>query len=147
MVMRTGAVAGIGSVVLGWVLAGALGVGCKQKQPSAPAPATAAAPATAPAPVAPAGEGDDLCPTICERTRPLGCKRAAACRDTCREMRRLDACGAEMTAVLSCFARQPLSSWECSEEGDAAVKDGFCDEPQGKFTACVARGPAVPTRI
>ena len=132
MVMRTGAVAGIGSVVLGWVLAGALGVGCKQKQPSAPAPA---------------GEGDDLCPTICERTRPLGCKRAAACRDTCREMRQLDACGAEMTAVLSCFARQPLSSWECSEEGDAAVKDGFCDEPQGKFTACVARGPAVPTRI
>jgi hypothetical protein len=142
MVMRTGAAA-----VVAFFVAGGLAAGCKQKQPSAPAAPTAVAPQTAPPAAAPAGEGDDLCPTICERTRPLGCKRAAVCRDTCREMRRLDACGAEMTAVLSCFARQPLSSWECSEDGDAAVKDGFCDEQQGRFTACVARGPVVPSRI
>ena len=49
----------------------------------------------------------------------------------------MQSCGAEMAAVMSCFARQPLSSWECSEDGDAAIKDGFCDKPQGQFVHCI----------
>jgi len=134
----------------------AAAVGCKREAPAGPAPGapTAVAPAATPAPAVPpvaTGGAADPCPTICDRTRALGCKRASACRDTCREMQRVDGCQAEMTAVLSCFARQPLSAWECSEDGDAAMKDGFCDQPQGRFTACVEGGshgaaPPAPTQ-
>src|SRR5262245_48778559 len=107
----------------------AAAAGCKREAPAPPAPAAPAAVSTAaatPAPAVPAaasGGGADPCPTICDRTRALACKRASACRDTCREMQRVDGCQTEMAAVLSCFARQPLSAWECSEDGDAAMKD------------------------
>jgi|KBSMisStandDraft_5_1062788.scaffolds.fasta_scaffold788309_1 hypothetical protein len=154
MVMREGAA----RMVVGVVLASALAVGCKTKTaapsaaaaataqstaaPSPPAGLPAAKPASAPA--APAAGGDDPCPAICERTKPLKCKRTAACRDTCRDMRRVEQCGTEMAAVLSCFARQPQSAWECSDEGDAALKDGFCDEQQGRFASCLQRTAAAP---
>ena len=139
-------------VVLGIVVVGALAAGCKQKAPPTAetvAPMAAAAPAQQPPPsrppiaTAPSGTlagGDDPCPAICDRTRPLKCKRAAACRETCGQMRLVDTCVAEMAAVMSCFARQPLSSWECSEEGDAAMKDGLCDTQQGQFVRCIEHG-------
>ena len=59
-------------------------------------------------------------------------------------MRLVETCAAEMAAVMSCFGRQPLSSWECSEEGDAAMKDGFCDTQQGQFVRCIEHGAAAP---
>jgi len=138
-------------MALGIVVVGALAAGCKQKAPPAAetvAPSAAAAPAPAspsqpPIATAPSGSpagGDDPCPAICERTRPLKCKRAAACRETCGQMRLVETCAAEMAAVMTCFGRQPLSSWECSEEGDAAMKDGFCDTQQGQFVRCVEHG-------
>jgi hypothetical protein len=139
-------------VALGLAFAGALAGGCKQKTepPSAPAaqPAASAPPAPPPSPSGPAPSpppraappGEDPCPTICAKTKPLKCKRASACPDVCREMRNIEACGAEMAVVLSCFARQPLSSWECGQDGDATIKDGFCDKPQAVFTSCVEHG-------
>jgi len=134
-------------VALGIIVVGVLAAGCKQKAPPAAetvAPIAAAAPASPPSQppptaTAPSG-GDDPCPAICERTRPLKCKRAAACRETCGQMRLVDTCVAEMAAVMTCFGRQPLSSWQCSEEGDAAMKDGFCDTQQGQFVRCIEHG-------
>ena len=106
-------------------------------------------PVSAPAATAPPGteSGPDSCARICGRTRPLACKRATECVANCREMRQTDACVGEMTAVLTCFAREPVAHWECNEDGEAAIKDGYCDEEQGKLVACAqktARGAAVP---
>ena len=134
-------------VALMIAVAGMVAAGCKREATPAPpvvaapaappsGPAAPSAPAAPPAAAPPAG-GDDPCPAICDRTRALKCKRAAACRDTCQEMRQVQSCGAEMAAVMTCFAHQPLSSWECSEDGDAAIKDGFCDKQQGQFVHCV----------
>ena len=104
-------------VALGISVVAALAVGCKQKPPPAPAPAAPPLPAatTTPAAAAPvaapaAAPADDPCPTICARTRPLKCKRADACPETCREMLRLEACGSEMAAVLAFLtAARPFS--------------------------------------
>ena len=54
--------------------------------------------------------------------------------------------------VLGCFAREPIGHWECNEEGEAAIKDGFCDAEQGKFVACAqktagASGGPAPTAL
>jgi hypothetical protein len=52
-------------------------------------------------------------------------------------MRQIPACAGEMTSVLGCFGREPLAHWECSEDGEPVVKEGYCDAEQGKFVACL----------
>lgn len=67
-------------------------------------------------------------------------------------MREIDGCGQEMSAALDCFARQPLAHWECNDDGDAAIKDGFCNDPQQRVADCLqksaaARGQATPRSL
>jgi len=116
-----------------------VGVGCKQKTvaPALPGAATAAAPAAA---------APDPCTAICERTRPLDCRRATSCREDCREMARVQGCEAEMAATLACFASQPLSSWACGDDGQATLKEGFCGLEQRSFAGCFQRLTARPER-
>ena len=108
--------------------------------------ASALAPAAAPPPAAAGaapGPGD-LCPSICERSRALGCKRLEGCVASCREMRQVPTCAREMTAVLSCLGREPLTHWECNDEGAPAIKDGYCDDEQRQFVACVQSSAGGP---
>ena len=46
--------------------------------------------------------------------------------------------------VLGCMAREPIGHWVCNEDGEAEIKDGFCDAEQGRFVACVQKtaGPS-----
>jgi hypothetical protein len=117
------------SWVRGWllltVLVGPL-LACQKKAPPASEP-----PAAAPA---------DPCPALCQRIRALGCKNDHGCFDNCRSMSgAAPGCGAELQAVMACFGREPLAHWECNEEGEAAIKDGYCDAEQGKFVACAGK--------
>jgi hypothetical protein len=62
-------------------------------------------------------------------------------------MRRLPTCAAEMAAVLRCFQREPLAHWECTPDGQPAIKDGYCGGEQGRFVACAQRSaPPPPAR-
>jgi hypothetical protein len=147
------------------LVAALLGGACQAKSPpprgsvppaisSAPKPAAAppaaAAPAAQVAPAAPVAAGaptkGDPCARICDRTVSLGCKRAATCAESCRQMRDHAACAREMAAVLNCFAREPVAHWSCNEEGEAAIKDGFCDAEQGQFAGCIQKSGAEPAR-
>jgi hypothetical protein len=121
-------------------LAIAAGAGCKQR-PSDPPSAAAAAPARSGASVA-----SDPCASICERTRPLNCRREASCQDDCQEMARVEACRTEMAATLGCFATQPLTAWACDDDGQAALKDGFCTPEQSRFAGCLQRATTHPAR-
>ena len=116
-------------------------------RPAATVPGTAPAPMPAPAATTPAATaGPNPCAAICERSRPLDCKRKAACVETCGQMREAGDCSGEMAAVLECMGRQPVGNWECNEDGDAALKDGFCNTQQGRFVAC-AQKAAAPAKI
>lgn len=130
---------------------------CKgQPAQNASVAATATAPAAAPLPStqraaapprAEVGLDSDPCPHICGRTRALGCKRAGECVSNCQEMSKIAACAGEMASVLRCFAHEPVAHWECNEDGEAAIKVGYCDQEQGKFVACAqktATAPAAP---
>jgi hypothetical protein len=110
-----------------------ISAGCKQKtaDPASPGAATSVQPGVA--------RGPDPCTAICERTRPLDCRRAASCRSDCRQMAGVEGCGAEMALSLACFAAQPLSSWTCDEDGQAALQQGFCEPEQTRFAGCVRR--------
>jgi hypothetical protein len=88
--------------------------------------------------VAPAPGADD-CSALCARVSALGCKHDQDCVETCRSMRATTGCGAELRAVMACFGREPLSHWECNEQGESAIKDGYCDAEQGKFVACAGK--------
>jgi hypothetical protein len=89
--------------------------------------------AAAPAP------GVDDCAALCARVGALGCKRDQGCVDNCRSMRATPGCGAELQSVMACFGREPLAHWECNEQGESAIKDGYCDAEQGKFVACAGK--------
>ena len=125
-------------VALGLLLA----VGGCSKSADRPAPGASLA---APKAAAPAG---DPCGAICERTRALACKRAGACADNCRTMLAVAGCKEEMAAVIGCFAREPTDHWECDDQGEPAIKAGFCDREQGRFVTCVEKraAPGAPPR-
>jgi len=132
------------------MLALALLVACQVKPPSgtetatAPAlPAARPAPAPAPAPALPA---DDPCSKLCDRARALACPHGEGCAANCAEMRRLPTCAAEMAAVLRCFEREPLAHWECTPDGQPAIKDGYCDREQGRFVTCAEKNAGPPPR-
>jgi hypothetical protein len=39
-----------------------------------------------------------------------------------------------------------LAHWSCNDDGEAAIKDGFCDAEQGRFASCIQRSGAEPAR-
>jgi len=83
--------------------------------------------------------GTDPCPTVCERSKELRCSAVAECSQRCAESRDLAACSSEMSAVLRCITREPVGHWECSEDGLASIKDGYCDGEQAAFMSCMAK--------
>jgi hypothetical protein len=99
-----------------------------------PAPSSAAQPESSSA-----LPQEDPCATICRQTAPLGCSNAKTCLESCRETRDVRACRREMAEVLRCLTRQPLAHWECDPEGEAAIKDGYCDQQQGTFAGCLSK--------
>jgi hypothetical protein len=105
---------------------------------AAPAPApTPSSAAKAQAPVSP--EQEAICASMCERGKALHCPvDAVTCRAACRESL-APPCDAELSAALSCMAREPLNHWECSDEGLPVIRAGYCDAPQGKAVECMQR--------
>lgn len=104
------------------------------------APSPSAAPAT-PLPPTPrkTATADPECANICRTTLALHCSKAAACVENCQAMVQSGVCSALMQAVLACFGKQPLERWECDEDGNAAIKEGFCNEEQATFAHCAER--------
>lgn len=151
----------LGVVMMAWGLAGAGCNGSKlgpptpnpeaaaSRPPSAPAPASVA-PTPAPTPLptgstaakepAPASpEQEAVCTSMCERGKALRCPvDAVTCRAACRQSLE-PPCDAELSAALSCMVREPLSHWECSEEGLPVIRTGYCDAPQSKAVECMQR--------
>jgi hypothetical protein len=108
-------------------------------QASASTPSATPEPPTAAAKPATKTPGADPCVTVCERSKALKCRAVAECARRCAESRNLAACNSEMSAVLQCIIREPAGHWECSEDGLASIKDGYCDAEQAAFMACVVQ--------
>ncbi len=77
------------------------------------------------------------CRTICDRSRRLGCENVAACMPNCLAMGSVTPCTDAVTAFYKCLVAQPVRNWECAPDGVAAIKDGFCDDPQREVVACM----------
>jgi hypothetical protein len=118
-------------------------VGANAPPATASSPRAGGAPAISGAPAASAsrvdaGAGYDPCEELCARSRELACQNASRCPDSCREMLTGATCADPLRLALRCFAAQPLSRWECGEDGMANVKDGTCDTEQARYAQCIA---------
>jgi hypothetical protein len=52
-------------------------------------------------------------------------------------MATLTPCSPSVSAFLACLVNEPLSHWECDEDGVAAIREGFCEHPQAAAFACM----------
>lgn len=50
-------------------------------------------------------------------------------------------CPAEMSKLMTCALKHPAERWECSDEGVASIRDGYCDKEQEAFMNCVMKTP------
>jgi hypothetical protein len=112
-----------------------------EQQPSAPTRAAAEEPAVAPNTKAAASNTkaaapDARCTDICEHTVKLACGSRQACMDACAEANDGSICDHEMRAFVTCSLTHPVAHWECTENGVAAIKQGFCDGEQQDFVRC-----------
>lgn len=136
--------------MLVWLTAScAFSQGCaKGKTDSAPAStasareATSQAPMRAPEPtgsarVAAAAEVEKTCTNICERSRTLKCANVAECQPNCVAMAVGTPCSDEFMRFYGCLVREPVEHWECSEDGIAAIKEGFCNKEQEAAIGCM----------
>ena len=119
------------------------------------APSAAEAGAVASAPTAhPTGARIEVtdslersCRAICDRSRRLACENVAACMPNCLAMGSVTPCTDAVTSFYRCLVAQPVQNWECTPDGVAAIKDGFCDEAQRQVVACMdARNASVTAR-
>jgi hypothetical protein len=94
----------------------------------------------------PAEKDPGLCAAICARSEALHCREAASCVRRCESMRSMSACQAEVRASLDCFASTPASVWICNDHGLPSVKDGVCDQEQGRAAKCLSAIPLPGTR-
>ena len=121
-----------------------------EKEKTEPAPATTAsarepvsqAPAREPAPVgsarvAAAAEVERTCTSICDRSRTLKCAHVAECQPNCVAMAVGTPCSGAFMSFYACLVREPVEHWECSEDGIAAIKDGFCQKEQEAAVGCL----------
>jgi hypothetical protein len=111
---------------------------------SAAAPSAGAPPAASaanPAPVAARVEVptslERSCREICDRSRRLKCENTAECMPNCLAMGSLTPCTDKMTVFFHCLVEQPLQNWECSPDGVAAVRPGFCENEQASAVGCM----------
>lgn len=79
------------------------------------------------------------CRQICEKTASLSCSAHARCPDACVQSFSVSYCRAEMTKFIECTKSAGVESFECSPDGFAALKDGFCDKEQAQIVRCLER--------
>jgi hypothetical protein len=123
----------------GALLIVAAAAGCEGKAAPAPLPiqvAAARASTEAPAELGTAVL-DKLCTQICDHSRVLKCKAPDVCKPNCLAMASLTPCGDEFRAFYGCLVGQPSQNWECSEDGVAAIREGFCESQQTRVAACM----------
>lgn len=134
------------------VLLGAPALACSHKEAQAEAPAVVAASAAvasnapaAPRPPAHAppvlGEispkTQSACDDICGHSQRLHCKHTDECKPQCIAMGSFTPCKDEFVAFYRCLQGKPDSSWECGEDGVAAIREGLCDSEQEKAVGCM----------
>ena len=83
-----------------------------------------------------------LCERVCESSAVLGCRRAPLCKQNCLAMASSAACGGPVKAFFECLASQAPAHWECLEDGTGAIREGFCEQEQAAFAACLQRSPS-----
>jgi len=104
----------------------------------APSPAAAAAPEQRGAnPDAPPAWLARSCREICVHTRTLKCEHTAECMPNCIAMGSLQSCTDKLTGFFRCLVAQPAENWECSPDGIALVREGFCAREQGDVASCL----------
>jgi hypothetical protein len=111
-------------------------IGCQTE--SEPTAKKAAAPTAASSAKKPLGS-DTFCPVICQRTRELRCPARAHCEEVCRLAFADMVCLDELRPAMECALSQPISAWNCSNDGFGAVADGPCDREQAAYDACLAK--------
>jgi hypothetical protein len=78
-----------------------------------------------------------VCRAVCEHTRPLGCPLQNECLETCVGMAAGTPCTAEVVGLYECLLREPISRWECADDGTAAIRDGSCEGEQSRAAHCL----------
>lgn len=84
-------------------------------------------------------EAQETCRKICERSKQLKCKHADECLPNCYGMTSLTPCSNEMNALFPCLLREPITHWECGDDGMGAIRAGYCDKEQGAAVACMEK--------
>jgi len=77
------------------------------------------------------------CVDICDRSRQLKCKHAEQCMSNCLGMASTMPCGPFFMGFYQCLRQEPLPHWECSNEGIAVIREGFCDQEQARAVRCM----------
>jgi hypothetical protein len=112
-------------------------------EPAKPEPAPTSAPAkpgpSADAPAVTNPTANAVCTQVCDRTEKLHCGPLEACMAACAAASDGSVCPAEMSKLMSCALKQPAEHWECSDEGVAAIRDGYCDKEQEAFMSCAMK--------
>lgn len=49
----------------------------------------------------------------------------------------LTPCNDAMAAFYRCLLRQPEKNWECSDDGVAAIREGYCEKEQKHAVGCM----------
>lgn len=128
-------------------LAAALLASCTDKDPpaaSAAATTSAALSAADAAPPAQRPSGptagpaiEATCRDICDHSQKLNCKNAAECTPNCIGMATTTPCSKEVGVLYACLVKQPAPNWECTADGVASIRDGFCDKEQMQTVRCM----------
>jgi len=82
-------------------------------------------------------KAQDSCKNICDRSKELKCPHTGECLPNCLGMATLTPCSAEIGELFTCLLREPLEHWECGEDGVGAIREGYCDQEQGKAAGCM----------
>ncbi len=77
-----------------------------------------------------------ICQGICQRTKALGCGSVAECLSACAKVNDGSICAEEMSAFMDCALTHPAKHWECTDNGVAAIRNGYCDTQQLAFIRC-----------
>ena len=46
-------------------------------------------------------------------------------------------CSEAFLRFYACLVREPVEHWECSDDGIAAIKEGFCEKEQEAAIGCM----------
>jgi hypothetical protein len=52
-------------------------------------------------------------------------------------MASLTPCNPQVASFYQCLKVQPLSNWECDDDGVGAIKVGFCEKEQAAAVGCM----------